>query len=134
MNSYVGQRALPWTLGYRLYTNLNQIVDPSPASCLVFVDEREDSINDGCFLISMEGYDPASPTRLSLVDFPAARHEGGATMSFADGHVETWRWADARTRPGLRPGLNLVLGVNQPNNPDIQRLQRSAARRIQSVP
>lgn len=134
MNSYVGQRMLPWTQGYRLYTSLNQIVDPSPASCLLFVDEREESVNDACFLISMDGYDPQAPARLFLVDFPAARHEGGATMSFVDGHVETWRWADARTRPGLRPTSSLALGVNMPNNPDVQRIQRSTSRRIQSLP
>ncbi len=134
MNSYVGQRQAPWTSGYRMVTNLYQIVDPSPSSCLVFVDEREDSLNDGCFLISMDGYDPEQPARLFLVDYPAARHEGGATMSFADGHVETWRWADVRTRPGLRAGSNLPLNVNQPNNPDVRRIQEAASRRIQIVP
>jgi prepilin-type processing-associated H-X9-DG protein len=134
MNSYVGQRPAPWTSGFRVFTNLNQIVDPSPATCLLFVDEREESVNDACFLISMEGYDPASAARTTLVDFPAARHEGGATMSFVDGHVETWRWVDARTRPGLRAGETLSLNVPMPNNPDVQRIQRSASRRIQSLP
>ncbi len=130
MNSYVGSRHAPWTIGYRIFTNLNAIVDPSPSQCLVFVDEREESLNDACFLISMEGYDPLQPSRTGLVDFPAMRHDGGATMSFADGHVESWRWLDARTRPGLRPGQSLQLNINQPNNPDIQRIQRSASRRI----
>jgi prepilin-type processing-associated H-X9-DG protein len=27
---------------------------------------------------------------------PAARHAGRAVMSFCDGHVDTWRWADLR--------------------------------------
>jgi prepilin-type N-terminal cleavage/methylation domain-containing protein/prepilin-type processing-associated H-X9-DG protein len=27
---------------------------------------------------------------------PAARHNGRAVMSFCDGHVESWRWADLR--------------------------------------
>ncbi len=134
MNSYVGPRPSPWTTGYRIFTNLASIVDPSPSECLVFVDEREDSLNDACFLISMEGYDPVQTTRTVLVDFPAMRHDGGATMSFADGHVESWRWLDARTRPGLRPGQTLQLNVNQPNNPDVQRIQRSASRRITPVP
>ncbi len=134
MNSYVGQRPAPWTTGYRLFTNLTSIVDPSPSGCLVFVDEREESLNDACFLISMEGYDPVQTSRHVLVDFPAARHDGGATMSFADGHVESWRWMDARTRPGLRPGQSLVLNVNSPNNPDVQRIQQAASRRINSLP
>lgn len=134
MNSYVGSRPSTWTAGYRLVTSLNSIVDPSPSECLVFVDEREESVNDACFLISMDGYDPVQAARTTMVDFPAMRHDGGATMSFADGHVESWRWLDARTRPGLRPGQNLPLNVNQPNNPDVQRIQRAASRRILSVP
>lgn len=134
MNSYVGSRPAPWTAGYRVFTNLNSIVDPSPSECLVFVDEREESLNDACFLISMDGYDPAQPSRVGLVDFPAMRHDGGATMSFADGHVEGWRWLDARTRPGLRSGQTLQLNVNQPNNPDVLRIQRSASRRVNALP
>ncbi|MGE3310943.1 MAG: hypothetical protein AB7O66_13315 [Limisphaerales bacterium] len=134
MNGYLGARQFPWTPGYRIYTNLNSIVEPSPSECLVFVDEREESLNDACFLISMEGYDPVQATRTVLVDFPAMRHEGGASMSFADGHAEVWRWADARTRSGLRPGLILPLNVNQPNNPDVRRLQHSASRRSVSIP
>lgn len=134
MNSYVGERQAPWTAGYRIYTNLNAIVAPSPAEFLVFVDEREESVNDACFLISMEGHDPFQPNRTTLVDYPAMRHDGGATMSFADGHVEVWRWLDARTRPGLRPGITMPLGNPTPNNPDVLRLQRAASRRINAHP
>jgi prepilin-type processing-associated H-X9-DG protein len=133
MNGYVGQRSTTWTPGYLLFTNLSSIVDPSPSGCLVFVDEREDSLNDGTFLIDMTAFDPPQTSRTTVVDFPAARHDGGATMSFADGHAETWRWQDARTRPSLRPGQILSLNVNQPNNPDIVRLQRAASRRIATL-
>lgn len=134
MNSYVGERQAPWTAGYRTYTNLNTIVNPSPAEFLVFVDEREESVNDACFLISMEGHDPFQPNRTGLVDYPAMRHDGGATMSFADGHVEVWRWLDVRTRPGLRPGNTMPLNNPTPNNPDVVRLQRAASRRINAHP
>lgn len=134
MNSYVGQRAQPYTAGYRQFTTLPSIVDPRPAGCLVFVEEREDSLNDGWFIIDMEGYDPRSPSRYRWVDYPSARHDGAGTMSFADGHVEAWAWQDSRTRPPLRPGQPLVLGVAQPNNPDVARVHEGASRRTTSLP
>lgn len=134
MNGYVGQRVAGWTLGFRIFTNLSSIVDPSPSGCLVFIDEHEDSVNDPCFFISMDGFDPAQSSQLSMVDFPASRHDGGASTSFADGHVESWRWRDARTRPALRPNQRLSLLVSQPNNRDIRRLQEAASRRTTSLP
>jgi hypothetical protein len=40
-------------------------------------------------------------------------------MSFADGHVEHWRWMDSRTV------AIVASGTVTPNNPDLQRLQAS---------
>jgi len=31
------------------------------------------------------------------VSFPATRHNQAGTLSFADGHVELWRWLEANT-------------------------------------
>lgn len=129
MNSYLGTRLTPWTPGYRQFVPVQSIVDPAPAGCLLFVDEREDSLNDPCFLIDMNSFDPDRPTQRVMVDFPTDRHEGGATMSFVDGHVETWRWLDARTRPPLRVGVGLPLNLASPNNPDVARIQAAASRR-----
>jgi len=36
--------------------------------------------------------------RDAFATFPAYRHAGGGTLSFADGHVELHRWVDPRTR------------------------------------
>ena len=49
MNTYIGDRSQPYTSGYRQFRTLGEIVEPSPRNALVFLDEREDSINDGCF-------------------------------------------------------------------------------------
>ena len=46
----------------------------------VFVDEREDSINDGEWCSSMFGWDPYQPTSWSLVDIPANYHGGGSPV------------------------------------------------------
>ena len=89
--------------------NENQFTHVPPALALVFLDEDPSSINDGLFAIWM------TPGRWG--DLPAIWHSRGCNFSFADGHVEHWRWMDART-------LVLTSGVTTtPNNTDLQRLQ-----------
>jgi len=56
-----------------------------PAAVLAFVCEDADSINDGIFLV-------APPPDDSWRDMPGSRHARGCTFSFADGHVEYWKW------------------------------------------
>ena len=46
------------------------------------------------------------------IDRPAHLHRDGCTISFADGHVEYWRFADPRT-------LTIDFGAVTPNNPDL---------------
>lgn len=112
------------------FSTLSSIVRPAPVECLVFIEEREDSINDGCFQIDMGSFDPVRPSADVLVDYPADRHEGAGTMSFADGHVEAWRWADPRTRVPVRFGQSLPLNIPSPANPDVTRIQLGASRKI----
>jgi len=57
----------------------------NPAQMFVFVDEAEDSIDDGHFLVW-----PSPDTR--WVNLPAGRHAQNGILSFADGHVEKWAW------------------------------------------
>ncbi len=52
----------------------------------------------------MTSFSPRNPAAYTLVDFPADWHEGGDTLTFVDGHVETWRWRDARIMPVLVQG------------------------------
>jgi prepilin-type processing-associated H-X9-DG protein len=127
MNSYVGQRSGPYTSGYRQFRTLDEIPEVPPARLFVFIDEREDSLNDGAFFINMEGFDPSNPNAYVIVDYPGDRHNRSGTLSFADGHAETWRWKDPRTTPLHRS--QLVLGVASPGNPDVARLQSVSSRR-----
>jgi len=60
----------------------------SAALTFVFLDEREDSINDGVFFTSAN-----NPS--VIVDIPANRHNGAAGFSFADGHSEMHQWTSA---------------------------------------
>lgn len=68
---------------------LGQIESPSRA--FVFVDESADSIDDGHFFLR------PFPSIL-WANLPTDRHSRGATMSFADGHVEYWRWKQTKQR------------------------------------
>ena len=69
----------------------SEIVDPSPAKLFVFIDVHEDEILDSLFGIPTR--EPGYFRQDSWWDLPANRHSQGANLSFADGHVEHWRWA-----------------------------------------
>jgi prepilin-type N-terminal cleavage/methylation domain-containing protein/prepilin-type processing-associated H-X9-DG protein len=68
----------------------SRIVNPGPSDALVFVDEHELSIDDGVFSIGDSDAFPGGPP--FWADYPAYRHNNGANLSFADGHVEHHRW------------------------------------------
>jgi prepilin-type N-terminal cleavage/methylation domain-containing protein/prepilin-type processing-associated H-X9-DG protein len=101
------------------------MVRPSPAETYVFLDEREDSINDGYFVVTMN--ETGGDCR--VVDFPGSYHRRGANFIFADGHAEAKRWRDHRTSPALVKGVDLQLNVASPNNPDVLWLQTHATGR-----
>ena len=83
MNGYLGDRGGPYTSGYFQYKKLSELTRPSPSKTWVFLDEREDSINDGWFAVDMGGYDPINANSYTIVDFPASYHNKAAGFSFA---------------------------------------------------
>jgi prepilin-type processing-associated H-X9-DG protein len=97
---------------------LGDLKDPGPTRTWLFLDEREDSINDGEFVVGMWGY-PSQPQQWTIVDFPASYHNRAGGFSFADGHSEIRKWQDARTMPVLKKGQKLQLNVGSPNNQDV---------------
>lgn len=68
---------------------------------LVFAQEAESTLSDGCF--AMYPIDYASPIQ-SWFNVPANRHDNGENFSFADGHVEYWHW--------LNPDVASLQNVN----------------------
>jgi prepilin-type processing-associated H-X9-DG protein len=130
MNAYLGPRGGPFSSGYRQFPTLSDIVRNPPSKTFVFIDERPDSINDGWFPINMAGHEPEDPARYIIVDYPAKWHNNGANLSFADGHVENWKWHDPRTMPAYRQGMALPLNLLSPGNEDVARLQGAASHRI----
>ncbi len=130
MNGYMGERAAPYTAGYYQFKKLSEVETPSPSKAWVFIDEREDGINDGWFAVNMESYDPRKPASYIVVDFPASYHNRAGGLSFADGHSEIRKWQDSRTTPFLKKGQALPLGQSSPNNKDVEWLQERSSSKI----
>jgi prepilin-type N-terminal cleavage/methylation domain-containing protein/prepilin-type processing-associated H-X9-DG protein len=77
--------------GQRSIMKYNQIgVAPNPgfARTFVFVDENEFSVDDGDFAVAV----PGGLHDGTWWNLPGSRHNNGTTWSFADGHVEYWKW------------------------------------------
>ena len=132
MNSWVGgnQGEHTWFGGpeWRMYLKTSDMVAPGPSETWVLLDEREDSINDGFYIVMMPGY--PNPASTIMVDYPASYHNGAAGFAFADGHSEIHKWHDPRTTPALRKGQQLALNQPQPNNRDVVWLQDHTTRRV----
>ena len=113
--------------GYRVYKKFSDFTDPGPTQTWVFMDEREDSINDGEMIVSMNGF-PSQPAQWKIVDYPASYHNQAGGLSFADGHSEIKRWVDRRTFPALKKGVEIPLNVSSPNNADVLWLMERTTR------
>ncbi len=114
--------------GFRIYKKMSDVMDPGPTLTWLFLDEREDSINDGEFVVGMFGY-PDKPNQWMVVDFPASYHNRAGGLSYVDGHSEIKKWRDTRTMPVLKPGQGLRLNVPSPNNPDAFWLMERTTRK-----
>jgi len=70
------------------WKKLSTIIRPVPTSLFVFIDEHPDTMVDAQFgnPVGMPG------TSQVWWDMPSDRHNQGAVLSFADGHVERWKW------------------------------------------
>jgi prepilin-type N-terminal cleavage/methylation domain-containing protein/prepilin-type processing-associated H-X9-DG protein len=114
--------AKPRTRSYSMEAYLNGIRDdiittyidlqPSYAKVFVFLDEHEQSIDDGYYLI----YRDPDTTWMNLA---ANRHNQGANLTFADGHSERWKW--------MFPKRFITWGQPAANALDLQDLRRLQA-------
>ena len=101
------------------FMNFRKSADiPSPSQVFTFVDEREDSIDDGTFGVDLEHTGAGT----QLINFPASYHNSAGGLSFADGHSEIHKWRDPRTLRALTQ-TQLSQIVSSPNNIDVIWLQ-----------
>jgi prepilin-type N-terminal cleavage/methylation domain-containing protein/prepilin-type processing-associated H-X9-DG protein len=72
-----------------MWAKLKDVRGPMPQDAFVFIDEDSDAISDAEFGM------PTQPYYQGDVwwDLPSSRHNQGGNLSFADGHVEHWKWA-----------------------------------------
>jgi prepilin-type N-terminal cleavage/methylation domain-containing protein/prepilin-type processing-associated H-X9-DG protein len=102
---------------YRVYAKDADIV--SPSKTFVFVEEHTDSINDGAFAVQIVEQDATSG---SVIDMPAAYHNGACGFSFADGHSEIHRWAGKVMKPAVKYDGSVALNVTVSSKTDPQGL------------
>jgi len=73
-------------------TRLSQLTAPGPSQTFVFMDVDEKSIDNG-IIYELNPYSTAPLAKeTSWWDLPSDRHSQGSSISFADTHVEHWRW------------------------------------------
>jgi prepilin-type N-terminal cleavage/methylation domain-containing protein/prepilin-type processing-associated H-X9-DG protein len=99
------------------FYNYSEIFNPPVSQLFVFIDVHEESIIDSTF-----GIEPAdSPYGDFWIDMPADRHQRGANLSFADGHVEHWRWESSKIFDQW-----IQIPINDADLRDLRRLQACA--------
>jgi prepilin-type N-terminal cleavage/methylation domain-containing protein len=89
----------------------SQLFNPAPTRVFMFIDEDEQSIEDGT--LAIRG-DPDT----TWVNLPTSRHNGGTVLSFGDGRVERWRWRAGNIPFAGRPQAARPNEIN-----DLRRLQ-----------
>lgn len=100
---------------YPQFKKQGDIMQPDPSRALVFVDESSGADDDCYFAISLTPIWQNSPT---------ARHMKGGQFSFADGHVERWKWrAVSMEQDWLVPAVG---GPSGDTTADLVRVQQGA--------
>ncbi len=104
--------------GYIIYRKLADYRVLAPSHAWVLLDEHEDSINGGGFVVDVIRRGEAA----QVWDVPASYHHLAAGFSFADGHAEIHRWRDASTIQPVRRAT-ITSRTPAPNSVDIAWLQ-----------
>jgi prepilin-type N-terminal cleavage/methylation domain-containing protein/prepilin-type processing-associated H-X9-DG protein len=100
--------------GYKVNKKTAEITRPPASSAFVFLDEHENSIDDGHF-----GFAPEGNVWMNL---PAMWHNQGCTFSYVDGHSDLLKWHDPRTL-----AIKVINSVSTPNNNDLKKFQAIVA-------
>ena len=97
----------------------SRIVDAPPSTAWVFIEEHEQTIDDGVFIFGNPWAFPGGPD--FWVSYPAAWHDNSANLSFADGHAEHHRWRAHRTSIG--DGVAQIIITDPNDRVDVTWLQ-----------
>ncbi|HEY1786781.1 MAG TPA: prepilin-type N-terminal cleavage/methylation domain-containing protein [Verrucomicrobiae bacterium] len=108
------------------FVKSTSIRNPGPSQASVFIEVSANSIDNNEFPCYNAG-----ENNYSYYKLPTSRHDDGGILSFADGHVEHWRWygpyinqgnqiPDATQGQGQGSGYNFL---TTSTDPDLPRLQ-----------
>lgn len=103
----------------RVKMRLADWVNPGKESTFVFIEEHKESIWTPGFMVFPKD-NPISISSQTWASTPSDRHNQGCNLSFADGHVEYWRWYS----PKDRKSTTKMAGSSRELT-DIRRLQVS---------
>jgi prepilin-type N-terminal cleavage/methylation domain-containing protein/prepilin-type processing-associated H-X9-DG protein len=119
INGWVGSYKVWNNENYQLFHTFGDFTRLSPSDGIVFVDERDDSVDDGFFAIEM--------STAELANVPSNSHSGAGGLTFADGHAEIHKWVSAQAQQPQVSGfatthLNFV--TCPANDPDMLYLRQ----------
>jgi prepilin-type N-terminal cleavage/methylation domain-containing protein len=121
-NNYRGGWGLD--ANFQVFRKLSDMTQPGPATTFVLLDENQHTINDGYFVVEMDGWTGSPNGQEELVDYPAFYHNNAGGFSFADGHSEIHQWKDHHvTSP--ESGYPIV---TIPDSPDVFWMQYHSTR------
>jgi len=113
-----GGQAYPRNRSYSMCSHIGKggqkfsdIIRPPPVKAFVFIDEDSSTIEDGNFGVRSYPSDEWGNS-------PGKRHNNGCTLSFADGHVECWKWQSKRK-------LFVRGTASRDEIPDLRRIQHA---------
>ena len=123
MNGWMGYTNRPLDTTFLFIQKTTQLTSLAPGDAFVFMDERDDSVDDGFFGVSMDN--------ATMVEIPTNYHGGTGPVTFADGHVELHRWLSPDTQFPQQSGIaaqkyNFI--PVDPQDPDLLWLQSHATR------
>jgi prepilin-type N-terminal cleavage/methylation domain-containing protein/prepilin-type processing-associated H-X9-DG protein len=129
MNAAVGFQGgignLPFNPGWMAYKQSSDLTRPGPYQVWVFTEEHPDSIDDCVFRVDCQNQGNTA----RFISVPANYHDGAASFSFADGHVEMYRLKDERSKLHnkycgcISSYAHNGYYTETPNNPDVAWLQ-----------
>jgi hypothetical protein len=102
MNSWMGSRSMESENRgtYRTFIRESELNAAGPSKLWTIADEHEVTIDDGCFLVTMNDERP-------FASFPGARHARAYGLVFGDSHLESIRLRDPASQAGQPPAAQI---------------------------
>lgn len=115
MNMYVGWNNTVDELapGWQVFTRMPQLSCAGPSSIFLFQDVLPANLCYPAFIVRMPGSGEI------FFHLPSSQHNRAGVVSFCDGHVESHRWVDPRTRPRVPSDGIVAHSTSATNNADL---------------